>query len=434
MSTVRHRIEDGISELLLEEGSGMAFVGYCLSQFEIRQANAFVPTMGVCIAHGSLYLFYNEAFVETLSNKELLGILEHEVLHVLHVHMARQEHRTAIGMTLDPCTKCNPKAPDGNCEGCHGKGQVLHDHSMFNIACDMAINPMVKHELPKDKDGKQTGCWPEKGWENHSAEWIYEKLLEKMDQNKKISLKGMTQDGKGTGQQVDDHGQWNKNGDQDGKAQSSVDKAMTEAVVKAMVEEAVQKSKGDLPGGWEEVVKQILKSKVDWRQLLRYYYSSLVRTQRMQSWRRRSRRRWDKKFLFPGYLKQRGIEVIAAVDTSGSIGSKEIEQFFGELESLVSRHKSKTWMIQCDAMVHEFKEYKKGDWRKVKVKGRGGTDFRPVFDEIEKRKIQPNILIYLTDCLGTFPTNPPKYQTLWICTNEQTMSVPFGKVIPLKCE
>ena len=35
---------------------------------------------------------------------------------------------------------------------------------------------------------------------------------------------------------------------------------MTEAVVKAMVEEAVQKSKGDLPGGWEEVVKQILKT------------------------------------------------------------------------------------------------------------------------------------------------------------------------------
>ena len=63
----------------------------------------------------------------------------------------------------------------------------------------------------------------------------------------------------------------------------------------------------------------------------------------------------------------------------------------------------------------EWKEY----LQKLTIQGRGGTDFRPVFElirkEQEKRELQNlKALIYFTDGDGIYPRQKPDYETAFV--------------------
>lgn len=59
----------------------------------------------------------------------------------------------------------------------------------------------------------------------------------------------------------------------------------------------------------------------------------------------------------------------------------------------------------------------------------GNTDFRPVFNYISNHKIQPTLLIYLTDLCGPFPDKAPTYPVIWVNTYNKTDKAPFGETI-----
>jgi predicted metal-dependent peptidase len=65
----------------------------------------------------------------------------------------------------------------------------------------------------------------------------------------------------------------------------------------------------------------------------------------------------------------------------------------------------------------------------ITLKGRGGTDFTPVFEYITEKKIQPKVLLYYTDGCGTYPEKKPEYPVIWLLTEK--VSVPWGKKIIL---
>ena len=63
----------------------------------------------------------------------------------------------------------------------------------------------------------------------------------------------------------------------------------------------------------------------------------------------------------------------------------------------------------------EWKEYS----RNVKIQGRGGTDFRPVFELIRQEKERKELknlraLIYFTDGDGIYPRQKPDYETAFV--------------------
>ena len=60
----------------------------------------------------------------------------------------------------------------------------------------------------------------------------------------------------------------------------------------------------------------------------------------------------------------------------------------------------------------------------MKIRGLGGTDFRPVFDYVErlqKEKEFVNLkgLIYFTDGWGTFPVKKPDYHTAFVFVDDE---------------
>ena len=64
----------------------------------------------------------------------------------------------------------------------------------------------------------------------------------------------------------------------------------------------------------------------------------------------------------------------------------------------------------------------------IQIHGGGGTDFRPVFEEIKKRGVQPQFLVYLTDGYGTYPDIAPDYPVLWLSTGSKP---PWGQYVAI---
>lgn len=122
-------------------------------------------------------------------------------------------------------------------------------------------------------------------------------------------------------------------------------------------------------------------------------------------------------------------EFVIAIDTSGSVAGELVQQFVQKTYNILQSTESffskiNLHIIQCDEAVKEhvkitdrkeFDAYLAG----MKLRGFGGTDFRPVFtlvDELVRNKEFENLkgLIYFTDGKGTFPAKKPDYTTAFV--------------------
>ncbi len=127
----------------------------------------------------------------------------------------------------------------------------------------------------------------------------------------------------------------------------------------------------------------------------------------------------------------------AARQLLAKLGYKS-DKFLAELDKLRSATECRLTLIQCDAAiqkVEEFDEYSPTNFERMRLLGRGGTRFEPVFDWIKDQSRRGvfsfDTLIYLTDGFGSFPQSPPSYPVLWIMTPHCIQQVPFGEVIKL---
>lgn len=120
--------------------------------------------------------------------------------------------------------------------------------------------------------------------------------------------------------------------------------------------------------------------------------------------------------------------LIIAMDTSGSCEGEICQQFLGELDSLMTHLElmgslNRVVLLQCDSRIQETLEMSSPEeWSHMmahfQVKGGGGTNFCPVFEEAEAYKDMVG-LIYLSDGFGNFPNNPPTYPTLFLLTEDE---------------
>ncbi len=125
--------------------------------------------------------------------------------------------------------------------------------------------------------------------------------------------------------------------------------------------------------------------------------------------------------------------IVIAVDTSGSIGGKELDQFAGEISAISDEAKPEAiHVVYCDAAVQSSQEFQPSEPIHLEPKGGGGTDFCPVFEWIEENRIAAACLIYLTDlCCHSYP-DPPDYPVLWATNSRKT--APFGETVQISLE
>lgn len=322
---------------------------------------------------------YVNPCVTDLTSNALLTILKHEYNHVLLGH-------------------CWTRLPD-----------PIRD----NIAADLEINQPPFLELPEEL--RPVSAVPElfKLPKGKSREWYYQHLpTEGTGKGKESS---QNKDGSKR-KNIDSHDDWDKS-----EVQSS--QSIYERIVREIVE--AMKQKGDVPGSYIERIEAGWRKEPSLAQILKRIVTKCYKGSfdRKQTYLRPNRRNP----ILPGTKSYYGPTIVLAVDTSGSMSTKELQEIISVYRWIAKKCNAE--LIQCDAAVHEVTK----NLRKtvIEVKGRGGTDFRPVFEYITKKyKDKIDLLIYGTDLLGDFPEKAPPYKVVWLTTSKER--APFGEIIRLK--
>jgi predicted metal-dependent peptidase len=176
------------------------------------------------------------------------------------------------------------------------------------------------------------------------------------------------------------------------------------------------------------VVDGLLQPQLPWRMLLARYLTSAARTD--YSFSRPNRR--EGAAILPG-LRAAHIDVVAVIDTSGSIDAAEMQEFLSEVSAIKGSLNARVTLHACDARLADGGPWIYEPWEELrlptKLMGGGGTRFTPAFEWAENLNHPPDLFLYFTDAEGEFPPHEPPFPVLWLVKGRA--SVPWGQRVQL---
>ena len=370
-------------------------------------AALFTEDVPIAATDGSNLILNPKTFFKYTLGKRIF-IVAHEVLHCVFNHcvLSRPFRQTS-----------KVKFADGS--------ELPYDAELMNVAMDLIINDLLIES--------KIGEFPEEGCHDPKIATHKDSFLDAYKKVFKTKPRGGGGQGKGKGggfdQLLDPGAAQGKNPDQ--AAQERSDTAWGTAVAAAM---AAAKAQGKLPAALERMFSDILEPEIAWQDMIRALFARKVGAGGYD-WRKPDRRLIQRDIYAPQRSGNGCGDVVVAVDTSGSIGQRELDVFFGEMRGILEDVRpNRLHLVWCDAKVHHVDELDQAsDLAGLKPHGGGGTDFRPVFDWIVDNNVTPDALVYLTDGMGSFPQDEPRYPVIWGSIYEGS-KYPFGDVvnIPLK--
>jgi predicted metal-dependent peptidase len=213
--------------------------------------------------------------------------------------------------------------------------------------------------------------------------------------------------GSGEPETLDDHSMWG----QDDTANEIAKERLKEAVKKAATEAAKAGSWGSVGGDCRrDITDRLIATKVDWRNVLRYFIKTSQKASRRSTIKRINRRY---PYIHPGRKQTRQAKIAISIDQSGSVDDEMLQAFFAELNKLATL--AEFTVIPFDTVVAESKVFvwKKGEkktWERVAC---GGTCFEAPTDFVNEGKFDGHIV--LTDMCAPKP-KASKCQRMWMTT------------------
>lgn len=224
-------------------------------------------------------------------------------------------------------------------------------------------------------------------------------------------------DGNGNAQEQD--GKFGKRGNDPDFNPKMGDAREAENKIKEMVTavaQSIERKQGHLPAGIDNLVKEMLKPEINWKEALSQFVTKTLGGE--HSWSRCSRHALARGHYLPGKTDMK-IKAALVLDTSGSY-LQDLPKFLAEFKALVeSFGKYEITLVQCDAEVQDVKNYDAEtpmEFDKFNAKGGGGSDFRPAFKKLRELGDDFNCCITFTDGYISMPTYPPPYPTLFVLT------------------
>jgi predicted metal-dependent peptidase len=373
--------------------------------------------------------YYNPEYIDRLSMDETQFMLAHEALHCALSHFARRQHRLKHKWDLACDYAINPLLMD---DGLKPPPNALH-MPMFKGMTAEEIYPLLD-----DNDQSETLDKHAYDQDNQSARGdtgMRESDLQDRAPEDKPERGDQTGGGTGSDPEPDPSGaRAEADPDLGGEPQPpplTPDEQETLSVqwqqrMAGAAQQAMQH--GKLGGELARMIDHLLQPQLPWRMLLARYMTAIARDD--YSYMRPSRREGD--FILPS-LRSQQLDLVVAVDTSGSIKDSEMEEFIDEIDALKGQVRARITLLPCDAKLCEGAPWVFEAWesfkRPAEVKGGGGTSFVPVFDWVERAGVRPDLLVYFSDAQGTFPANEPPYPVIWLVKGKS--KVPWGQRIQL---
>jgi predicted metal-dependent peptidase len=336
---------------------------------------------------------------------ERIFIVAHEIMHCIWNH---------AGLMHSFMKRGKVSYPDGS--------ELPYDQQTMNIATDLVINDC----LIESKVGAFNKDWL------HNKDYAVS-TDSALDAYKKVFKQ---QQGKGKGPGGNGFDEHLAPGTSQGKDPSTAAQGRNEVEWQTQVAAGMNaaRAQGKLPAGLDRLFGEILNPQVDWKEKIAALFARKVGSG-SYDWRRADRRLIVRDIYAPGRSGFGAGTVVVGVDTSGSIGAKELDMFFAEMAGILEDVRPKRLVIMwCDADIGRVDEAEEPqDLNVIRGKGApggGGTDFRPVFDEIAKMGLEPDALVYLTDGYGAFPSVAPSFTVIWgNISAPGSVKYPFGDVV-----
>lgn len=360
--------------------------------------------------------YFNPEYIDSLTLDQTQFMLAHEALHCALSHFARRQHRVRHKWDLACDYAINPLLID---DGLKPPPNALH-MPMYKGMTAEEIYPLID-----DNDDSETldkHAYDQENQSRSSGSGMTEKDIDSRDPSQ------------GEPEQGEEGGAQGATPEQAGAGQPqplTPDEQETLAVQwqQRMAGAAQQALRaGRLGGELARMIDHLLQPQLPWRVLLARYMTAFARDD--YSYMRPSRREGD--FILP-MLRSHQLEVVVAVDTSGSIKDPEFEEFVSEVDALKGQVRARVTLLPCDARLCEGAPFVFEPWeqfrRRGEIKGGGGTSFRPVFEWVERQGIRPDLLIYFTDADGEFPPAEPPYPVVWLVKGRS--KTPWGERIQL---
>ncbi|MBR2527763.1 MAG: hypothetical protein IKE58_04765 [Blautia sp.] len=318
---------------------------------------------------------------------------------------------------------------------------MLYGH-VPDAACDMAVEFIIERECWQHKNYRRfLGYLPQPGlWSS-----FYEKMQGRIwSPDRIVDLVPAAVLEKMTDLLcVDDHRYWER--DREGKNKEEKLKKWKLLRQGAAEQAGAGRSglgMGSFAGDRQEEIRRIQKSRHDYRSFLQKFavpreeleldlesFDYIYYTLGME-------RFGNLPLLEPlEYREGHKLEELAiAIDTSGSCKADTVRRFLEESYAILDEkenffRKMNVWIFQCDCTIQDTAHIRsRREWEEyldqLKIQGRAGTDFRPVFRRIEKLKETGELtglraLLYFTDGDGIFPIDPPDYETAFVFIREE---------------
>lgn len=334
------------------------------------------------------HIWVNPESFAKFSIDERIGLLVHEIDHVIFQHPGRLRAYQQLGL-----------GPD--LEGFKPK--------KFNHAADYIINAHLTSQGFKLPLGSLQNS-------QVTADDIVDEVYLKLPKDEEDKPDG-----------VDQHVE-----SPDNVGDAAADKPQLQAALKKAQELAKMQGKG--AGGLERFIDEICSPKVSWQEHLRKALMANTRGRDVYTWQRPNRRKlaMAPHVYMPGRAGLQGPEIAVEIDTSGSIGEQELKTFLGELSGIMDEiQPRKIHVMYVDDGLHgdvvELEDSNELTELGKKAGGGGGTDMTTVFREIEERQIPAESVVIFTDGYTPFgeDTGIP---TVWAITTPD-VKAPWGTTV-----
>ena len=401
-------------ELLLKNG----FYGLLLMHVGFALTDAVENACTAKDKNGEKICF-NPAFLEGISDGELLYAMEHEVLHLALRHFSR-------GRAYEP--------------------------ERFNIACDIVVNSNIlqsngmdersitlrnfggvqRHQAPNGREGYE-----------FTAEELYHLIPDpngepikgpgsKADSKRE---KGRAQKKKG---KAEGGGGWDEHAAE--STETEEDNIMRAVWVQRIVNaaEAIEireksNGRGTVPAFAARMLRELRRPQTDWRTILNDFIQEEICD---YSFSPPDRRFDESPFFLPDFNEKEETvrKILFMIDTSGSMNDAMITAAFSEVKGAIDQFngKLKGWLGFFDAAVIEPQPFEnEEEFRIIRAYGGGGTDFQIIFEYVAQHMTDdpPASIIILTDGYAPFPQEQLAMgiPVLWLLNNEE-VEPPWGKV------
>lgn len=328
-----------------------------------------IDTMGV----SANKIFYNKEFVEKLHYDELLFVNLHELCHIALKHVLRRGDRQP---------------------------------QIWNIVNDLYVNALLNREIEYNSAYRKvrlpsSALFSKKiNIDSDSSEELYNIFIKQYEEQKDDNSEYIVFDLRGDKITVSKNYRYDLTNGVDGCEDDS-QSDVTEVNIDRILREAAVRCKlyGNNSSSLEEVVNKLLKSRLNWKRVVRKHLVDIK--SKDLTFSKPDKRMYYQEAIYPGNDGiKKGLEnIYIAIDTSGSVSREQLSTFYYQIKKLLDSYNVEATVIQFDSEIRKIDKLSKVGNTDINIHGRGGTVLEPVFNYLSKLKssYKPNLLVVFTD-------------------------------------